>query len=756
MNTEETINISIQIAVDLSSCEREPIHVAGTIQPNGVLLALNEADLTVMQASANCLPLLGLPADRLIGRVYENAVAPEQAARLTSILRSAALEETPLFLMTVQTAWTDKTLNAIAHRYAGQLILELETVADNAEPSHGGLYTETRAFILHLKAANTLDRIAALASEELRKLTGFDRVLIYKFDPDWNGHVIGESRDAGVASYLDLWFPASDIPPDARQLYELNRVRLISNADYTPVPVIPDINPITGKPLDMSYAVLRSVSPIHLENLKNMGVASSMSVSLLTADHRLWGLIAFHHRRPRHVSFMVRSMCDLIAQALSIQIEAYEQRSQYEERIRLKSITSTLLARMAQADDVLHGLTDHADEFLDFGQASGAVVFDDGICTCVGKCPAEDDVRRLVEWLATRGREDVFHTDCLPLLIPDGEAYREHASGVLAISTSQIHRSYLMWFRREAEQTVNWGGNPRKPALENGTGRGMLHPRRSFETWKQTVRNRSIPWTRAEVEAAVELRNAALGIVLRKAEELAQLSDELKRSNQELEAFSYSVSHDLRAPFRHIVGYSELLKDATQGRLDERELRYLEVIRQSAQYAGTLVDNLLSFSRVGRAKLNFEPVDMNRLVEAVRRDLATEYANRAVEWRIEPLGTAVADLMMMRLVWQNLIQNALKYTRGRTPATIEISWSSGEQEDEYAVTDNGVGFEQAYVNKLFGIFQRLHRVEEFEGTGIGLANVRRMIARHGGRTWAEGEVNRGARFFFTLPKRAVN
>jgi light-regulated signal transduction histidine kinase (bacteriophytochrome) len=310
----------------------------------------------------------------------------------------------------------------------------------------------------------------------------------------------------------------------------------------------------------------------------------------------------------------------------------------------------------------------------------------------------------------------------------------------------------VIWFRPEVVETVRWGGDPHKPA-ESESGR--LHPRKSFEIWKETVRHRSLPWHRSEIETVGELRNAIVGIVLQKAEELADLAQELSRSNRELEAFSYSVSHDLRAPFRHIVGFAELLRE-TGDPLGAEQLRYLDIITEAAHSAGRLVDDLLSYSKVGRTAILPVQVDMNRLVAEVRRVLASEVGSRVIDWRVSDLPPALGDPVLLRQAWQNLIGNAIKYTRRAAAAQIEIEAETSPAEIVYIVRDNGVGFDMAYVGKLFGVFQRLHRVEEFEGTGIGLANVRRIAERHGGRVWAEGRKGEGATFFFALPRASVD
>ncbi|MGO8676663.1 MAG: sensor histidine kinase [Limisphaerales bacterium] len=236
---------------------------------------------------------------------------------------------------------------------------------------------------------------------------------------------------------------------------------------------------------------------------------------------------------------------------------------------------------------------------------------------------------------------------------------------------------------------------------------------------------------------------------------VAQRTAELEAANKELEAFSYSVSHDLRAPLRHIEGFVEILLSSSKTRpLDEDSTRCLETIAQSARRMARLMDDLLAFSRTGRTKLTKTALVLTDLVRAVVQDLREDAAQRDIQWVIGDLPMVEADPALLRQVLVNLLGNALKYTRPQPRARIEIGSQPGPTEDIIYVRDNGVGFDARYAHKLFGVFQRLHREEEFEGTGIGLANVRRIIHRHGGRTWAEGEVDRGATFFFSLPRAA--
>jgi light-regulated signal transduction histidine kinase (bacteriophytochrome) len=740
------MNIQTTPELDLTACEREPIHIPGSIQPHGILLAMRHPDLVLTHASANLAPLFGLDPAKVLGRPLHE-VLPDLASGFAADLVQPVSEATSRYLraFALKTAAGEQAFDAVLHTSGDHVVLELEEVPAGARTSLDTLYPILRRFVDQLQTASTVDELCQVAATDIRGLTKFDRVLVYRFDEQWNGTVIAEDRNGTLPSYLDLRFPASDIPAQARELYRRNRLRIIPDATYTPVP----IESHDPAPLDLSDSVLRSVSPVHVEYMRNMGTLASMSISILR-EGVLWGLISCHSKDPRRVPLQVRNACDFLTQIFSLQLEARENTILAEDRIRLRSIQARLLAHMASEEFFIDGLVKHPVELMRLAGAEGAAIVSGEYCWRLGRTPAEDQVRALYAWLSRHHEEDMFATDNLSEHFPAAQTFADKASGMLSISISKMHASYVLWFRPEVVQTVKWGGDPSKPVQEIA-GVQRLHPRHSFEIWKETVRGRALPWSASEIEAVKELRNAVVGIVLRRAEELADLTSELQRSNKELEAFSYSVSHDLRAPFRHIVGYSELLRKQEAEKLSERGRRYIDTIIDSAYTAGTLVDNLLSFSQMGRTSLKPRRVDLRQMVEEVRQKLAIDVGERQVAWKIADLPSAVADPVMIRLVIENLLSNAVKYTRPRAHARIEIGAFRKDGEIVFFVRDNGVGFDMAYVGKLFGVFQRLHRIEEFEGTGIGLANVRRIVERHGGRTWAEGALDQGATFYFSLP-----
>ena len=741
----------IQQRVDLTACDREPIHIVGNVQPHGFLLVLEPLSLTIVQASANA------PAQAPVGRALDTAF-PHLAAIVRRHLDEAGPGGGASYLRTV-TLTSDAarlTYEVAAHRVDDLVVLELEEV--DATATDLGLDVLTprlRTFVERLHAARGIEELCHLVAEDVRAVTGLDRALVYRFDRDWHGTVLAEDGNGALPSYLDLRFPASDIPAQARELYRRNRLRIIPDAGYLPVPILPANTP-AGRPLDLSQSVLRSVSPVHVEYMRNMGTMASMSVSILI-DGALWGLISCHNAGPKRVPLHARNACDVLAQIFALQLSARERGAQAEQRLALGQVQARLLGFMAEEDSFVDGLLNHPDDVLALVNADGAAIVTADRCRLLGATPDERDVRTLYDWLSARPDTDaVFVSETLSEAIPGAAVFADRASGLLAISVSKKYASYILWFRPEVVRTVKWGGNPVKPAVPDPEGGpDRLHPRKSFEIWKETVQGRSLPWSVPEIEAAKDLRSSVLGIVLRRAEELAALSEELQRSNKELEAFSYSVSHDLRAPFRHIVGYSNLLKNREGQNLSEKGRHYVDTIIEAAFSAGTLVDNLLTFSQMGRHALNKNTGEMGALVDEVRRKVERDVApGRKVRWKIGALGRVYADPFMLRLVIENLLSNAVKYTRDRPEAVIEVGRLPPQDgEAVFFVRDNGVGFDMAYVDKLFGVFQRLHRVEDFEGTGIGLANVRRIVERHGGRAWAEGRLGGGATFTFTLPLR---
>ncbi|MBE7368355.1 ATP-binding protein [Ramlibacter pallidus] len=716
---------------DLSQCATEPIRVPGAIQPHGRMAILAANSGRLLAHSANW------PTQEAVHQAL--STLPIDTGRLQAGSGPAWIGTLPL---------DGRTYDVAAHRQGELAIVEYEP-GGPAASMHAPIYTVARDLLPQVQQAESVVALCQLVAREMKRLTGFGRCLVYRFDGDGHGEVLAERLDEGYHSYDGHRFPATDVPAQARALYLVNHIRLIPDANYEPVPLVAADSGFAPAATDLTFAGLRSVSPVHLEYMRNMGTAASMSVSIVSRG-RLWGLISCHNHEARHLSFQTRVACEHLGRLLSLQIQAQEDNSESAQRLALHQRVLTVVALMAESDGTLQRLASPELDLPQLCEAAGAAVVLNDTCWTIGQTPHADHVRQLAHWVAARGG-DVFCTDRLPEVYAEGEALLPACAGVLAVSISQVHRHVVLWFRPELVQTIRWAGDPRKTL----PAQGRIHPRQSFDSWQERVRGRSAPWQPAQQAAVGELRQALLSLVLRRAEELAGHAIELGRVNKELEAFSYTVSHDLRAPMRHIAGYVDLVMEDNRDKLDDRARRYLRHVKDAASYAGQLVDALLDFSRLGRSGLKPGWIDASALVEDLVDETRQQERGRSIEWHVEPgLPRLWADPLLLQVALRNLLGNAAKYTRGRDPARIRVTPVQLPEGVGLEVTDNGVGFPMKYVGKLFGVFQRLHRTEDFDGTGIGLANVKRIVERHGGTVWARGEPDKGATFGFVLPPPA--
>ncbi|WP_250520697.1 ATP-binding protein [Caballeronia sp. NCTM1] len=739
-------------AVADQACASEPIHIPGGIQPHGVLLSIDD-DGTIVQVSENVQSFLNVAAEMCLGRALSTVLGEEAAGLALAVIRQRVIEDAPLYAGAIEKIG-DRTLSGgpyaiVVHRHADATIIELEP-AQGTVDVFASMYPLVRNFVNDLQQQRSVVELCQLAANEIKRITGFGRTLVYRFDDQGHGHVLAEALDEGYSTYLGQRFPASDIPPQARDLYRVNKIRLIANANYTPVRLVPALHPASGKSTDLTYASLRSVSPVHVLYMKNMGTIASMSMSVVVKD-RLWGLISCHHATPCLPHFEVRTACEHIAQILSLQVEARESQAESSYRLELRQKLSQLLATIADRDGFVDALVDSAVDLLGLTASSGAAIVFEGQTRLVGVTPAESEIDNLVSWLDARTVE-VFATDHMKEECDAFVATAEYA-GFMAVSISKMFRNYVIWFRKEVVRTIDWAGDPRSKLADLPSSRS---PRESFDTWTEIVRDRTLPWRRAEIEIATEFRTALLGIVLRRAEELAQLALELGRANKELEGFSYTVSHDLRAPLRHITGFANLIDELSADELTPRTRGYLERIRMAASFGGELVDDLLAFSQLGRASLKPGKINVQAMVESLIAEQQVNPGNGKIVWRVHDLPSIDADPVFFQLALRNLIENAVKFSSAQDEPIIEVGGEMVEESSRpsarYFVRDNGVGFDMAYVGKLFGVFQRLHNDKQFAGTGIGLATVQRIVERHGGTVHAHGELGRGATISFILPR----
>ena len=739
--------------LDLTNCDREQVQFISAILPHGVLIALREPDLTILQASLNSSELLGIPAQQLLGSSLATVLDHDQFTKVQELSHVADLAiPQHLFRATAGEAEFD----VLAHRSAGVLILEFEkrTASRLNDQDVIDMYSEIRHTLARLGAAPNVQVFLDLAVSQVRKLTGFDRVMAYQFMPDGSGWVRAESlqEGEGLQPYLEQHFPASDIPEPARRLLTKSWLRHQPDIGYTAVPLLPAGNPATGEPLDMSCSVLRSVSVMYTGYLKNLGTQSSMVMTLLK-EGQLWGLIACHHHRsPRHVAWEIRTACEFLAHMVSLLLSAKQELETRDYQNKMQSVAGQWLNILSQADDLCAGLRRLCPNLLEFVHAGGAAVFMDGEIEKQGNTPSDEQLRVLTNFLSIDVDRHLFATDSMAGELPESASYKEVASGVLAIRLAGGLKHFMLWFRPEQVQTVSWAGDPNKPVDITADGQ-RLTPRTSFALWQETVRLKSHPWLDIEIAAARDLRAAILEFVLRKAEKLGHLYEQLQHSHSELDTFAYVASHDLKEPLRGISNYSKMLQEDCGEELGAEARARLKTLGRLAQRMDSLLDSLLEYSRVGRIGFSDAKVNLTEVAEDAVDTLLMRSGNSNVEIRIIPdLPVVTGDQVRLGEVFLNLISNSIKYNRNEKKI-IEVGAEpvgSGGTVEVY-VRDNGIGIDAAHHEQIFQIFRRLHGRDEFGGgSGVGLTIAKKIVERHGGKIWFESLPRVGTTFRFTL------
>jgi two-component system, chemotaxis family, sensor kinase Cph1 len=493
---------------DLSSCDREPIHIPGSIQPHGVLVALEATDRTIVHVSTNSAQWLQQDAGQLVGRSFDSLLTRDSVGLLSECMVECT--ETTSSLRTLQFAPKNRdpfACCASAHRSNDLTIVELERISSPAVVDDANALTligKCRIANRRLGWCESVEELCQVVTRELCFLTGYDRIMVYQFDDEWNGAVVAEYRVECLEPYLGLHYPATDIPAMARAMFLANGLRVIPDAQYHPVPLFPLADPRTGRPLDLSRAQLRSVSPIHLEYLRNMEVLASLTISLVV-DGKLWGLIACHHRSPRYLSPALREICELFGQSVSMQLTERLQAAGKKVTEQSKEVLSRLTERVRDSGSIMQALLADEHDLLSLTNSQGAILWRDGEALPVGVVPPVDIISRFEHWLANTTSEPIFFTDCLAKHFQGTEAYADVASGVLALALARSPDVYIFWFRPEVITMVDWAGDPNK-SIEPDSKDGRVHPRRSFARWKKSVRNRSLPWLDVEVEAVRKLQ----------------------------------------------------------------------------------------------------------------------------------------------------------------------------------------------------------------------------------------------------------
>lgn len=546
-------------AVDLAACDREPIHIPGLIQSHGALFACRAGSTALTHVSEGAFTVCGL-APAPLGSDLTSVLGKEVVAALQSAAPGAVSagrappEASHVRVFGVPVGAAAQPFDISLHDYNGMRIVEFEKSGPGIQTSPLEL---VRNVLTQLQQARTLRDLCDHSVHLIRDLIGFDRVMIYRFLEDGAGQVIAESREDDMEPMLNLRYPASDIPRQARELYKRNAIRLIADVAAVPAALICD-SAEAGTPLDLSFAALRSVSPVHIEYLRNMKVGASMSISIIVGGE-LWGLIACHHKTARHVPANVRAAAELLGQVFSLQIQTVEGIEAYVAMRAARALLDRIVAEFPVDGDLFENIAQRLEPLSAFISCDGAGLWMDGVWRSVGVAPGMTEMAALARMAGSERAGEVFATQRLADMYPRAKVWPHDIAGVLAVPLSHSGGDFLFFFRKEVAQTIDWGGDPEKPAEQTGA-QLRLTPRKSFDAWRQDVRGQSLPWTSRERLIADTLRVYLLDIIVRFSEVIL---DERRKSNQRARVITSELNHRVKGTLELIQSLVTRGQDAT-------------------------------------------------------------------------------------------------------------------------------------------------------------------------------------------------
>ncbi|MEO5598992.1 MAG: HWE histidine kinase domain-containing protein [Novosphingobium sp.] len=638
--------------IDLTNCDREPIHLLGAIQPIGFLVAVS-TDWLIARVSANIGEFFDVAIDHIIGQPSTVLFSPDAIHAMRN--RLALLRGTDGIERLFRCALVDggRPFDIALHMSGSNVIVEAEP---STEQNYGDATGTVRAMIGRLEQAPDLTQFYNEGARQIRALTGFDRVMLYRFAADGSGEVVSESAKGGIGSFLGLHYPATDIPRQARELYKRSLLRVITDISAVPVPIVPPLDERKA-PLDLSLSVLRSVSPIHIEYLRNMGVRASMSISLVV-EGELWGLLACHHYSPRCPSFERRSVAEMFAQMFSMHIETRERKHTVDYERRARTISDQLLGAVASDESLLKDPDWLSDILTSAIPADGVGVWINGNYAFAGMTPDTPAFAKVIKALNGIAAGKVFATDCIADLVPEAQGFASQAAGMLVIPISRTPRDYVVLFRRELVHSVRWAGNPQKPA-EFGPNGPRLHPRQSFAEWKQLVEGKSQKFDISELRVAETLRATLIEVVLRLSDEA---SIERQAATERQELLIAELNHRVRNILSLIRGLIRQSKPTDETTIED----FVKIIDQRV-HALARAHNQITDDQWG-------PAPLRSLIDAEVAAFVSDKQGR-VHANGEPVLLKPQAYSTMALVIHELVTNSAKYGSLSTNGHVHVDWS---------------------------------------------------------------------------------
>lgn len=747
MKIKDIVNRDI---VTLTNCDQEPIHIPGKIQPHGFLIGLT-AEWKIDFCTDNISSFIDVTHSQALGKTFEAVFGSKAQEQIFDYINEDKIQDA----FPLEIELDGKLFQISIHKSFDIYVLEAEPQFDKEKLAD--VYTQTIQFVTQMNNTKSLKDLCALVAQGTREITGYDCVMIYRFDEQYNGEVFAENCREDLEPFLGLHYPHTDIPVQARELYIKNQLRLIVDIDYEPVPIF-TVDDKENKNLDLSLSILRSTSPIHVEYLKNMGVGATLTISLIHRD-RLWGLIACHHYSEKNISPEIRLAAKLQGQFITSQIDI---RQSNDENINARKSAEALeyltALELPLVEETLKTII-KTPQLLQICNAAGVtIVFRDKIYKN-GLAPSDEQINTLIASINEEKMNHLFSTNKISDHFPQLEKC-SNFTGIIyhPLGTSDC----IIWSRPETVSEINWGGDPEKSIIKDSTG---LHPRNSFNIWKQIVKDKSSNWKQFEINTAAQyahaLHNNLMMIMLTEEEEKYRNQSEiLRETNLELENINWISTHDLQEPLRKIQMITSKMMSDLNGEPENPFSNSLERVSKSASRMRTLLEDILKYTRIRNTEESLEKTDLNLILETTLDEMKEVITEKNAVIEYEKLPELHAIGFLMRQLFSNIIQNSLKYASPERVPVIKITASQEPViiKDLFNVycywvrfSDNGIGFEQQYAESIFKVFTRLHTQQEYSGSGVGLALCKKIMQTVGGTILAEGKPGEGTTITIYFP-----
>jgi two-component system, chemotaxis family, sensor kinase Cph1 len=691
-------------------------------QPHGIILVFDLDTKRLVQRSENWSKvwsedILGKPLDELL---------PSEAQDLVE----SCSERRRVYLSSPPSPY-----ELAIHRTPSHLLVEIALESTDASSDEMVLI---QAALARFESARTVRAFVQILADEMRNFLDVRRAMVYQFLPDWTGEIVAECCTSGVEQqYVDLRFPATDIPAPARDVFRKNWTREIRDVEARPVELTPN-DPNLSNRTDLSRSLYRAASPIHIEYLKNMGVRSTLTGTIRVGDS-LWGLLACHHDRPLEIGIKKRSSIELLLELASLRLSQMLSEKSSAHRGQVRSAVSEFEEGLKQLNFLR--LDQNLETLGSLVESDSVAVFQSNHWKTNGTLKPES-LFRMKDYVQELSSDQVVSTTSCPAEVSGPYP------GVLQLRSGDDYA--IFWLRRIEEYTIRWAGDPRKAEL-SGPVEDRLSPRSSFQQYVEKVENQSAPWSEHDFWALEELAGAVQRAALFIAERSELQKQALQRSNEELEAFAFMASHDLQEPIRGIYNYTEALLEEHSDTLGKGGSSLAQGVLSLADRMNLLIRDLLHYARLGERDTTMTLVNTERLVQNI-----VDFAFAAHREEI----VADGDLpevygydTFIGEVFTNLISNAVKYTGEDKVIRIGTRESRDPSKHVLYVKDNGIGIHPDHHGRIFNLFRRLHPPDSFGGgSGAGLTIVKRMLERHGCAIWVESNLEQGTTFLFELPK----